>query len=122
MVLDITSGSHDRVATGIDIIRSGGRIRYNDIFVGLSPEKQIAVGINTSWLPDNITENSALEEFQVAESQYLSLLRHHSEFDQILSGRPIVYELIYDYRVGAVLLGSYDGNRITWSSPYAPKS
>ncbi len=122
MVLDITDASPDRVASGLEMIRSGGRIRFHDIYVGGPSQHTVRVGINTSWLPDNLTEASALAEFHVAESQYSALLHQHPEVGSILSGHDVVYELLYDYRLAAVLLGSYDGQRITWSSPYSPKT
>ena len=122
MVLDITDASPDRVAFGLEMMRSGGRIRFHDIYVGAPSQHNVRVGINTSWLPDNLTEASALAEFHAAKSQYCALLHQHPEVGSILSGHEVVYELLYDYRLAAVLLGSYDGQRITWSRPYSPKT
>ena len=121
MHLDITDASPARVAAGVEILSEGGSIALHGITITVR-DAQIRVAVFSQWLPENLTEAFARDEFTRAQSIYATFLQQQPVLAQRLHRLPVIYELLDDYGMGAMLLGTFDGNRIEWPSYYRPKT
>lgn len=58
----------------------------------------------TEWEPQNVTPTRAESELLRAQAELEELKGDSADFAKLVAGRPVVYELIYDYGMGAVRL------------------
>ena len=121
MHLDVTDASPARWALGIDTLIEGGSIELYCIGLAVR-DSSVVISVFSAWLPENLTESHARAELERAQSIYSTLLAEQPTLARHVSHHPVRYELLHDYGGGAILLGTLDGETLTWQHPFRPKT
>ena len=107
------------------MLRGGGYVVFRGVgltFRATIPSTPTAVGTTlhvraeSAWEPANLTRAKAKAEIEAAQHLIDQLRRESPDFDQVIGGFPIDYELLYDYGMGATRLCSLVSGEMRWSS------
>jgi hypothetical protein len=74
----------------------------------MDPGSELKVRLETRHDPRRITAQQAAAEIENAEAGVAEICERSADFARIVAGRPVVYELLEDYGMGAVRLAFKD--------------
>lgn len=109
-------------ATGLEwdaalaTLREGGHMLWRGIGLTVSVHEAgkpsrvgqtLFVRVRTSWEPDHMTPGRAEAELLQARGAIAELAGDSRGFAELVSGRAVSYELLYDYGMGAVRLATW---------------
>ena len=97
------------LAEGGYIVWRGIGLTFRTQAVGDFPTvgSKLWVRVETALDPDHMTPTRAEAELRTAQGNIAELAGDSSEFAELISGRPVAYELLYDYGMGAVRLATW---------------
>lgn len=123
--LRVDEAAGQRWQAALEILAEGGYIQWRGI--GLTLRTHIGKGqsrvgprlfvrVSSAWEPDHMTPSRAEAELRRAQAELEELMAESPEFAQLVRRRPMSYELIHDYGMGAVLLAtsSEEGFEYPW--------
>jgi len=96
--------SGSRFELAMERLRAGHQINYEGIGFVLSPDGSLTCGLTSTWGPERVTKERAEKDFSRGAAVLKELLDDSPEFNRVVGGKPIRYELIHDYGMGGILL------------------
>lgn len=85
------------------------------LFSNLSISNNSTVVVVSSWSSENIKKSRAISDIELGRKLFSQLCSNWPELEKYFGSNNPVIELIYDYGMGAVLLGSSSQkNEYTW--------
>jgi len=114
--LTVGDSSGQRWQVALSLLAEGGYIVWRGLGLTLRPQsvgeqsklgRKLWVRVGTAWDPDHMTPARAEAELRTAHGGIAELASDSKDFADLISGRPIAYELLYDYGMGAVRLATW---------------
>ena len=112
--MEISELDSERFKVGLELLRDGRSIVFNDVSFGLNPEtKELEVAAYTTW-KTKVTEQTASVDLQRGIDTFDFLIKTRSDFVRVIKGYPPRFSLIDDYGTGTMeICHLYDG-KIVW--------
>ena len=119
-MLRITEFSGPRFDLALERLRDGHAFSFEDLTFWLAPDAHLEISINSSWRPDNVTEQKALERLDLAQNVYRNLCAGNADFAAVAGNKSPRFILAYDYGSGSVELARLADGIIIWAKGFVP--
>lgn len=86
----------DRFDLAMELLAQGEFVIYRDVRLHIGRDGSLECAKPSSWQPENMTEERALEDLATVES-VLGELKTSAKFSQVISGRAVRLQLTDDY-------------------------
>jgi|GEM_PF-3227982 hypothetical protein len=113
--MNVTEINTQRFKVALDLLREGRPLTFDSVTYFLANEKILSVSIESSWELENLTDDRALGDLQLAKSNFAYLLRNFEDFRVLVSGLQPSFHLVRDYGTGAVELASLSEDALVWN-------
>ena len=125
--LTVEEASGQRWKAALEILAEGGYIVWRGIGLTLRAHidrgrsrigPRLFVRVFTALEPAEVSPARAEAELRRAQGELEELKAESPEFASLVAGRPLSYELLHDYGMGAVLLATWseDGFEYRWKA------
>jgi hypothetical protein len=92
----------------LDLLRDGRRMVFEGIGFQLAGSDRIVVTAESG--SSDVTREKAAQAFEQGSAALEMLEVQDARFAELVAGRRVKFELIYDYGMGAILLAERDGD------------
>ncbi|OGP12356.1 MAG: hypothetical protein A2052_09205 [Deltaproteobacteria bacterium GWA2_54_12] len=118
--MEISETNGSRFELAMDRFRESKEpIFYKGISFHLKKEDgSLECRIQSTWLPENVTESHAREDFERGKAVLDSFAKESVEFSEVIKDRKVIFSLIDDYGMGAIELCRISGKGMEWSEGY----
>jgi hypothetical protein len=117
--VEILEPKGQRLDLALDRLRGGESSTFNGAGFWLDPDNHIEAHKQSSWLAENVNEQTALNDMQVAERVMSGLIKESPGFAAIIKDGPKQIVLINDYGAGAVELWRLTEGSLKWAAGMA---
>lgn len=114
MNVDTTDGK--RWSAALDEFRAGRPFSFRGVGFLLNESGGIEVEVQSTWQPENVTEDRAREDFDAAASVFSKLCSKSRDFAEFVAGRPVTYVLLDHCGMGAIVLCRRNDQRLQWTT------
>ena len=121
-MLHITKFSGPRFDLALERLRAGHAFSFEDLTFWLAPDAHLEISINSSWTPDNVTQQRALELLNRAKNVYRNLCAENASFAAVAGNLAPRFILSYDYGGGSVELARLADGIIIWAKGFVPRT
>lgn len=118
MMFNVSDLHRSRFRLAIERLYEGFSFEFDGISFWLSsptPGSVLEVRVQSTWRVENVTEQTALSDFNIAEKVVNELANKSIEFAEMLKNHPAQYVLIDDYGTGAVEICRLTGDGLVWT-------
>ena len=119
-MLEIVDTGGTRFELAMERLQAGHAIRFRDVTFFVGTDSHLEISINSSCAPENVTEQTALEELARAQNTYRSLCADSVAFETAFGRRTPRFILSYDYGTGSVELARLIDRTVVWAKGFAP--
>src|SRR5436853_6955689 len=102
--MELTELHGSRFELAIERFRNGDAFTYSGVGFLLAPDGAFEVRVASSWFSDNVTEQTAMSDFEMAKSFADSLTSASPTFSSLIENLTHRYILIDDYKVSGIEL------------------
>ncbi|MGI8495267.1 MAG: hypothetical protein ACR2L1_08150 [Pyrinomonadaceae bacterium] len=113
--MEVTEVNGSRFNLALERFKEGYLFNFCGVVFNLSSDGYLDVSVQTSWLMENTTEETALEDFKIANTLTDTLIKESPSFAKLVDNLPRRFSLIDDYKTGAVELCRSAENKIHWA-------
>lgn len=117
--LRITDAHGPRFDLALERLSAGHSFTFRDVRFWLSPVGELEVNAYSSWAPQNVTPERAMEDVRRAQLVYKYLCGSPAFVTAVQHSAPQFF-LIYDYGGGEVELGRLVDGQIAWAKGFNP--
>ena len=116
--MEILEPSGKRFEVALELFQSGEPLSFRGVSFALAPEGHLVVRVPTSWYLENTTEQTALNDLEVAENTLNDLVLESPAFASVVKDRPRHFVLVYDYGMGGVELCRLIDGSLVWAKGF----
>ena len=112
--MEVTQTHGPRFDLALERFREGHAFTFDRVGFLLASDGAFELLVPTSWLPENVTEQTASRDFERASQLADSLVDSSPEFAAIVGHRTRRVILLNDYGMGAVELCRFIDGTMVW--------
>lgn len=120
--MQITDAHGARFDLALERFIGGHSFTLQDVRFWLSPVGELEVNAYSSWAPQNVTHERAMEDLRRAQLAYEYLRDRSPAFVTAVQNSAPQFFLIYDYGGGEVELGRLVNGQIAWAKGFNPSA
>ncbi|MCA9230024.1 MAG: hypothetical protein KDA57_05205 [Planctomycetales bacterium] len=115
MILDVPNIDSPRFSTGVSMLRERGGFRLDGVEFAKNGTV-LECRVQSSWNPENLTDEFALRDLTRAQSLHAELISQSNDFAEATAGLTPRVSLIDDYGMGCVELAQLHAERVKWTN------
>jgi len=107
-----------RFELALEQLKNGNTFDFGRVNFWLSPENPYSVleaRMRSNWNIQNVTEETAVSDFEQAKEIVSYLKSENSDFAHLLQLHPLRYVLINDYGTGIVEICRLENDNMVWA-------
>jgi hypothetical protein len=103
-----------RFDQAVEALAEGNSVAFQDLLLSAGADG-VTCHVETSWQPDNVTEEKARVDLARAERNLTVLLEASERLRHVVGSRSVSYVLVEDYRTGLGELCRLVGGELKWA-------
>ena len=116
--MEITETSGQRFDLAMEILREGNSVSFSGVSFQLQPHNKMLRRVESTWQPERITEESAIQDLKSAEQATRYLCEQSQIFRHLVDGREITSVLFVGYGMGGIEICVQTPSGIVWEKGY----
>ena len=118
MDLDVDNQSGSRFELALERFQAGDRLIIDNISLDLSPDGSLDIYVQSSWLPENVTEQTARLDMEAAEKNIILLIQQNSSLKSLIEARPWRLILVDSSKINYTEIAYLVEGRLTWATKF----
>lgn len=113
--MEIFEPHGSRFELALELFRDGYTITFNGVGFLLAPDHAVEIRVQTSWYPENVTQQIALANLKSAQDLADDLLKTSPAFAALVKDRPRRYIVVDEYKNGGIEICRLVDGKLLWS-------
>jgi hypothetical protein len=113
--MEVSGPITQRFEIALERLSEGESFTFDGVSFWIPPDGSLQVSVDTSWRPQNTTEQTALRDLERATNVLTHLAHESSAFKKLIEGRRQDFSLNYDAGKSGVELARLVDGKLVWA-------